>query len=267
MTDHIPMDSLVRRINNEPAVALLAGRALVLQLAHPAVAHGVEDHSDFRTNPFKRLRGTAEAMFAIVNGSEALAAGVGGRIHRIHEHVVGPGYEANRVENLMWVHATLVDSALLAYTTFVGALSAGDVEAFYQDSKLVSEPLGLPVEAHPPTVDDFRAYFDGMVNSMEVDGVARDLVNFVLRPRLPGHLEVPLRPILGLERLITYGTTPKRLRAEFGMVWDGRRQRVFDAWVLAIRTANRVQPAAIRSAPARLGGELLVRRARRRLAA
>jgi uncharacterized protein (DUF2236 family) len=265
--DHIPRDSLVRRINNEPALALLAGRALVLQLAHPAVAHGVEDHSDFRSNPFKRLRGTAEAMFAMVNGTEALAAGVGGRIYRIHEHIVGPGYQANHVENLLWVHATLLDSALLAYTMFVGELSAGDIEKFYEDSKLVSEPLGLPAGAHPARFVDFQSYFDSMVASLEVDDVARGLVGFVLHPKLPGRLEVPLTPLLNLERLITYGTTPDRLRNEFRMRWNPRRQRAFDAWVRAIRAANRIPPAAVRTAPARVGGQLLGMRSRRRRAA
>ena len=258
---------MVRRINNEPALALLAGRALVLQLAHPAVAHAVEDHSDFRMNPFKRLQGTAEAMFAIVNGSQALAEGVGHRIHRIHEHVVGQGYAANQPENLLWVHATLVDSALLAYTTFVRQLSEPDVEAFYQESKLVSEPLGLPIEAHPHEFSDFRSYFDAVVATLEVDDVARGLVGFVLHPKLPAKLEMPLAPLLNLERLITYATLPPRLRAEFAVKWNDRRQRAFDAWVLAIRTVNRIQPAVVRTAPARLGGELLVRRARRRLAA
>ena len=258
---------MVRRINNEPAVALLAGRALLLQLAHPAVAHGVEDHSDFRVNPFKRLQGTAVAMFAIVNGSEAIAGRVGQRIHRIHDHVVGPNYEANRPENLLWVHATLVDSALLAYTMFVGALSEEEIVGFYEDSKLVSEPLGLAVEEHPKTFDDFRSYFDDTVGSLQVDDVARSLVRFVLRPRLPGHLEMPLAPLLSLERLITYGTTPPRLRSEFRMRWSERRQLTFDAWVLGIRAANRIQPAPLRRAPARLGGELMLRRARRRPAA
>ena len=257
----------MRRINNEPTLALLAGRALVLQLAHPAVAHGVDDHSDFRTNPFKRLRGTAEAMFAIVNGSDSLATGVGGRIHRIHEHVVGPGYAANQVENLLWVHATLVDSALLAYTTFVGHLTSDEVEAFYQDSKLVSEPLGLPLSAHPERFDDFRAYFDATVSSFEIDDVARDLVGFVLRPRLPARLDVPLGPLLDVERLITYATTPSRLRAEFAMSWNDRRQRAFDLVALTIRAANRAQPAVVRTAPTRLGSELLIRRARKRIAA
>jgi uncharacterized protein (DUF2236 family) len=206
-------------------------------------------------------------MFAMVNGSEALAAGVGRRIHRIHEHVVGPGYQANQVANLLWVHATLVDSALMAYTMFVGELDADDTEAFYEDSKLVSEPLGLPVSAHPPTFEEFRSYFESMVDSLEVDEVARTLVGFVLYPRLPGRLEVPLTPLLDLERLITYGTTPERLRNEFRMRWNDRRQRAFEAWVHAIRTANRIPPHAVRTAPARLGGRLLVRRARRQAAA
>ncbi len=67
-----------------------AGRALMLQLAHEAVAQGVEDHSDFKGNPFKRLLGTLEATYAVVYGSEELARGVGRRIQWIHDFVVGP---------------------------------------------------------------------------------------------------------------------------------------------------------------------------------
>jgi uncharacterized protein (DUF2236 family) len=227
----------------------------------------VDDHSDFRGNPFKRLQGTAEAVFSLVNGSDALAAGVGNHVHRIHEHIVGPGYAANQPENLLWVHATLVDSALLAYTTFVAPVAAEDVESFYQDSKLVSAPLGLSLDAHPATYGEFRAYFDDMIATVSVDDVARELVSFVLHPRLPARLDVPLTPLLDLERLITYATVPARLREEFGMRWNERRQRTFDACALAIRTANRLQPAVMRRAPSRLGGELLVRRTRRRLAA
>ena len=61
MADHFPKGSVIRKVNNEPAIMFGAGRALLLQLAHPAVAQGVQDHSEFKKNPFKRLQGTVEA--------------------------------------------------------------------------------------------------------------------------------------------------------------------------------------------------------------
>lgn len=257
MTDHFPKDSLVRRITREPALNLLAGRALVLQLSHPAVAHGVEDHSDFRANPFKRLQGTLTAMYGIVNGSEDEAAQIGQRINRIHEHVVGATYRANDPANLLWVHATLVDSTLLGYRTFVGNLSAGDTERYYQEMKRVAEPLGLPASAQPSTYAEFRSYFAETVESLAVDNTARDLIDFVLNPTLPAGLHVPLAPALALERLVTVGTTPAALRERIGLTWDARRQVVLNAFILGIRTASAVQPAALRTAPTRLSNRLL----------
>ena len=107
-----PPGAVIRRVNEEPAILFGAGRALLLQLAHPHVAAGVDQHSDFQHNPFKRLRGTLEAVYAMVYGPRELAEGVGRRIRWVHDHVTGPGYRANDPENLLWVHATLLDSAL-----------------------------------------------------------------------------------------------------------------------------------------------------------
>jgi uncharacterized protein (DUF2236 family) len=66
MADAFPRDSIIRRINDEPAIMLGAGRALLLQLAHPHVAAGVDEHSKFQRNPFKRLQGTLEAVYTMV---------------------------------------------------------------------------------------------------------------------------------------------------------------------------------------------------------
>ena len=96
MTDFFPRGSVSRRINAEPAIICGAGRALLLQVAHPAVAQGVADHSDFRDNPFRRLQGTLEALNAVVYGSDALAFAVGRRVAQLHDHVVGETYRVKR---------------------------------------------------------------------------------------------------------------------------------------------------------------------------
>lgn len=266
MTDFFAKDALVRRVNNEPTVGLLAGRALVLQLAHPAVGQGVEDHSDFKAQPLKRLQGTLEAVYSIVNGSAELAEGMGRRIHWIHDFVVGPGYRANSADNLLWVHATLVDSALLAHRMFVGKLSAEEEETFYQQMTRVAETLGLPAAAQPLTMADFRRYFDRTVDTLEVTPTSRELIRYVMRPALPARLDVPLGPLLSVERLITIGTTPPAIREQVGLSWNDDRQRRLDLCQGLIRTAVRLQPRPVRTAPSRLGGQLLMYQARHHLA-
>lgn len=222
MADFLEQGSVARRVTAEPALLLGAGRALLMQLAHPAVAQGVWDHSDFRRSPFRRLQGTLEAMNAVVFGSEELAGRVGEGAHRVHEFIVGPSYRANDPQNLLWVHATLIDSALLSYTTFVGPLTDDEREDFYQDMTRVAGVFGCPREAQPNTYADFYGYVGEMIDSLVVTEVGRRLGRDIVRPRFQRPLAVVLGPAVGLHRLFTLGMTPERLREQFGLDWDER---------------------------------------------
>ena len=139
-----PADAVIRRVDGEAALLFGAGRALLLQLAHPSVAKGVAEHSDVEHNPLRRLQGTLNASFTVVFGSLHEAERVAAGIRRVHERVVGDGYVATDPSLLLWVHATLVDTALLVYTTLVGPLSASEREEYYSQSATVAELLGCP---------------------------------------------------------------------------------------------------------------------------
>ncbi|HEY5495455.1 MAG TPA: oxygenase MpaB family protein, partial [Candidatus Limnocylindrales bacterium] len=53
--------------NRDAFLLLGAGpRALLLQLAHPLVAEGVAQHSDFRADPWSRLAGTLRSYLRII---------------------------------------------------------------------------------------------------------------------------------------------------------------------------------------------------------
>jgi len=212
VSDHFPPGSVIRTVNIEPALFFGAGRALLLQLAHPAVAQGVQDHSEFQRNPFKRLQGTLEATYAVVFGSEELARGVGWRIQRIHDFVTGPGYSANDPSNLLWVHATLADTALRCYEDLVGPLSPADAETYYQEMKEVAAAFGVGPEHQPETLEAFRRYMADTVASIEVTDVGKELAGFILDPRLPLRLDVPFTPLLRLQRLFTLGSLPPEVR-------------------------------------------------------
>ena len=76
-----PDDSVIRRVNRENVLLLGGGRALLMQLAHPMVAAGVDEHSDFRIRPMYRLRRTIRMVMAIVFGDRC-AASVGSALRR-----------------------------------------------------------------------------------------------------------------------------------------------------------------------------------------
>ena len=258
MAGHFPKGSVIRRVNNEPAIMFGAGRALLLQLAHPAVAQGVQDHSEFKKNPFKRLQGTLEATYAVVFGSSELARDVGRRIQWIHEYVVGPGYTANDPSNLLWVHATLCDTALRCYEGLVEELSPEDAETYYQEMKQVALVFGVGLEHQPGTLADFRAYMDRSVAEIEMTAVGKDLAGFILDPALPLGLHIPFRPLLLLQRLFTLGSLPEPVRGQLDVTWGPREQARYDRAQRTVRSVFRALPRPIRTAGNRVGGPVLL---------
>lgn len=266
MRDLFAKDAVIRRVNIEPALLFGAGRALLLQIAHPAVAHGVTDHSDFKANPFKRLQGTLEATYAVVFGPEELARAVGGRIQRMHDFVTGPGYTANDPANLLWVHATLLDTALACCTSLVGPLSPADAEAYYDEMATVAEVFGVPRSAQPATLAEFRTYFDDTVAGLDVVDAGRDLAAFIVDPSLPLGLHLPLRPALRLQRLFSVGTLPPTVRDRLALGWDDHRAARLDRAQRALRRAFALAPAPVRTAPTRAWGRVLLRQAARHVA-
>lgn len=230
-----PTDAIVRRVDGESVLLLGGGRALLMQLAHPSVAAGVADHSDFRRDPFSRLRRTLDATYAIVFGSEEQARRSAAAIRAVHERVTGPTYAANDPDLLLWVHATLVDTALRVHARFLRPLSRDDTERYYQESTLIAELLGVPRDRQPATYDAFRDYVRTMVGSLEVTGMAKEVAHAVLHPRMP----LAMEPAFVLARELTSGLLPAPLREQYGLRWDAPRQAVM---LLAGAVSRQVLP-------------------------
>src|SRR2546427_5122518 len=130
-------------VGRERALLLGGGAALLLQIAHPLVAAGVMDHSDFRKDPFARLRGTLETMLEITFGDGDQAAAAAHRVGAVHAGVYGQlgmpiggvssgtRYRATDPNLALWVHATLIYTALKGYAWFVGSISESERSRYY----------------------------------------------------------------------------------------------------------------------------------------
>ena len=115
--------SLTWRVNREAAIFLGAGRALLLQLAHPYVAAGIADHSRTLADPIGRFHRTFNITFTLVFGTLDQALRAARHLHQRHSaiqgvlpttvgpFVAGTAYRANDVAALRWVYATLVETA------------------------------------------------------------------------------------------------------------------------------------------------------------
>src|SRR5258705_2847518 len=79
----------LRRVSREPAVLFGGGCALLLEVAHPLVAAGVAEHSDFRRDPFGRLQRTLAAITALALEPRAAALAAARGVARGHQRVRG----------------------------------------------------------------------------------------------------------------------------------------------------------------------------------
>jgi uncharacterized protein (DUF2236 family) len=84
-----PPGTVARHVNAETTLLLGGGRALLLQLAHPMVAAGVADHSDFRRDAFIRLANTLDLTLTVSFGDEHQRRAAVARVTDSHQRVAG----------------------------------------------------------------------------------------------------------------------------------------------------------------------------------
>jgi uncharacterized protein (DUF2236 family) len=238
--------SISWRVNREAALLLGGARALLMQVAHPRVAAGVADHSDFERDPLRRLNRTLALSLALTFGTPAEVRRAADRINQTHRRVTGPGYRALDPDLLLWVHATLIDSALLTYRTFVGPLDRAEAERYYREAKPIGVLLGVPPRRYPGTLAAFDGYLEEMLaGPVRPDATGLRLARLVLRPplrRVPAGVFAPLD-------VITAGLLPEGLRQDYGLRWGRASRALFRTSSVTVPRLLRVMPGRLRVVP------------------
>lgn len=248
--------SLAWEIGRESVLLLGGGRALILQVAEPAVAAGVAQHSGYRDSPWRRLYRTIEVTSQIVFGDVRSSRDAAEALRRVHSRVRGRDDRGNRYRALdprllMWVHATLVDTSLLIYDQYVRRLGDAERAAYYEQMKPVAEAYGIPRRRQPTDYAEFTRYFEQMLSSgLRVTEGTRDVAASVLAPDLPAPARPAALPAIAAIRLVTVGTLPAQLREQLGLSWGPARGRLLAASQAAIRRTLPLLPSLLREFPA-----------------
>ena len=244
-------DGQVWRVAREKVVLAGGPAALLLQLAHPLVAAGVADHSEFETQPLHRLTNTLTAVLTATFGDRDQAEVVGARVAAVHTGVTGTlsattgpfpagtPYRAGDADLDLWVQATLVKVAIETFDRFVRPLSPADRAQYYDQTKPLGRLFGVTDDVMPDTYADFERYVAGMEqHTLAVGDDARAGAAGVLRPSLgpAGWLARPLT------RLLAAAFLPDSLRAEYGLHWRRRERAAFAVTRTATSVAIRVLP-------------------------
>ncbi|MGJ4938937.1 oxygenase MpaB family protein [Bradyrhizobium sp. HKCCYLS1011] len=241
-------DSATWQVNREAAIFLGAGRALLLQLAHPWVAAGISDQSNVFADPLGRFHRTFNIVFTMAFGTRDQAIAVAQRLYRRHAAVAGEmpetagpfvqgsHYCANEVNALRWVHSTLVETAIMAHDLVLPPLDDAERERYWTEEKLLASLFGIPQGTLPPDWCAFQAYAAEMIESdvLTVTSAARDIAHRIFS----GHTMRFAVPFW--YRALTAQILPERLRLAFDLPFGAAEQRSAER---AVRWLRRIYPA------------------------
>lgn len=182
-------DSVTWRVHADPSMGLAGLRALMLQAVHPLAMAGVAQHSDFRQDPWGRLRRTAEYVGVTTFGTTAEAERAGAKVRGIHrklsgvERTSGTAYRVDDPALLLWVHCVESESFLSTAVRSGLRLSRAEQDAYYAEQVRGAALVGLT--AAPDSVTAMADYFTQVRPELRVTAEARAAARFVLTPPMP----------------------------------------------------------------------------------
>ncbi|MEM7532833.1 MAG: oxygenase MpaB family protein [Chloroflexota bacterium] len=260
-------ESVSWQVARERFLYLAGIRTLLMQVAHPRIARAGVEHSNFYIDPVGRFQRTFATVHAMVFGTQQQAIHAADRLYAIHQQIKGPLavspqgqdeyvdihanantnpnsnsdnqgvsvanlpdtglYDATDSHLLMWVYATLIDSAILISQQVVPPDQWVDWDAYYQESKKFALLCGVQPDILPATRTDFHTWVQNMVESDEIT-VTQEArhINKVLLTASP--MSRVLSPVM---EALTAGLLPPKLRAAYDYRWDAQVERSYDRYL------------------------------------
>ena len=219
-------DSWTWRVGRELVNFMGAGRAALLQMAHPWVATAIAQHSNAANDIAGRFRRTFLSLYGMMFGSLDMCLDAARRVHRIHGGIrgrldIGAGswkagapYAANVEEALMWVHATLIDTSFVVYDRCVMERSWEERCAHYQESRRFGRLFGLTDRVMPTDYAGFVRYWEVMLSS---GALAVTPAAMAMAPQLLAPSGGLMAPMWEVHRAITCALLPTAVREGYGL--------------------------------------------------
>lgn len=180
--------SVTWRLTSDLSSPVAGLRALMVQALHPLAMAGVDQHSDWRSDPVGRLAATSSYLTIVSVGDKATAERVSQRVRRVHEHVrgvdtvTGQPYAAGDPALLLWVHAAFVDSNIAAAQLFGSPLMAADADRYVAEMVAAAELVGVPTDMVPASVAELERYIESVRPILRATPAARESMAYLLDP-------------------------------------------------------------------------------------
>ncbi|MEM7800478.1 MAG: oxygenase MpaB family protein [Chloroflexota bacterium] len=247
--------SISWKIYREPAVVLGGMRAVLMQTAHPAIAQGVEENSNFRNNLFMRGRRTIQALYQLVFGNLTQARGLAARVYNVHHFVrgtvsnetnsrwSGASYRANDPELLLWVAATVAETTLDLYQSLFYPLSPQEQMSYIEELNIGLTLNGLPKSDHFDSTKHLKTYINSVLegSDLAVGPIGMGIAETLFTNRL-----TPSR----FDERFTVGLLPGKIRDIYQIPWNDEKEGQHRKSLDRMRSAIHLIPGKLRYVPA-----------------
>ena len=236
----------IHRVVQEAILLAGGAAAILLQIAEPGVAKGVDEHSNFAYRPMDRLRTTMTYIYTMAFGSAEEKKAVIEMVHRAHAVVKGPEYSADDPKLQLWVAATLYAVGIDIHQRVFGPMDESTASKIYAEYSILAVSLRVPPSMWPPDRQAFWKYWDDQIATLEITQNARNVAHDLLRGE---KAPLRIRVVLPLVRLTTTELLPPKIRQDFELQTSPVRRAVYRASLGFTRVTYPHLPRAIRTYP------------------
>jgi uncharacterized protein (DUF2236 family) len=180
--------SVAWRVAGDLASPVAGLRSLMVQALHPLAMAGVDQHSDWRSDPVGRLAATSSYVTTVLFGERGVAEHAAARVRKIHEHVTGVDQETGRPyaasdpQLLLWVHAALVDSGIVTCALLGDELSSADADRYVAEMTVAAEIVGVPAGLAPSSRAELDAFIESVRPQLRCSAAAKESMAYLLDP-------------------------------------------------------------------------------------
>jgi uncharacterized protein (DUF2236 family) len=257
---HAP-DSLTIRTSGDVRSYLVAGRTFLMQVAHPAVGAGVWELSNFRNDPWHRLRELDKSGNAFAFSGREAAIEEGKRLRRLHKDIQGVDTRGRKYHSLDplvygWVHTVFLDTMVTMHKLYGTPLTRAEEEQLFIEWRQAGRLFGLKDKDMPESLDAYWAYYEHMIeHELEYTKVVDFMLRDTTPPRPPALARMPKalwkqtwKPLGKLSRSLTLASLPPSYRKKIAAhhPWTERDERSQERFRAFVRTVVPRLPERLR---------------------
>lgn len=176
-------ESMSWEIHGDLASLVVGGTAAILmEVLHPSVMHGVSTQSSYRTEPLRRARNTLGYVLRTTFGSTQAATAVIEGVRNVHARVRGIradgiAYAALDPELIAWVHTCIPWAVMTAFERTHRPLSVEEKDRYLTEQAVIGRMGGA--QRVPETVAELETYVEQMRPLLAMNDQTADFLDFL----------------------------------------------------------------------------------------